>query len=99
MARLIISDGTSKHEVELVDALVGPAKQLQNKLSGPDRERLDQYFSAVRDVEKRLTSNQEWARRPRPMVNYAPPRDVANPNDDLTRLTLMLDKNTRMYQE
>ena len=74
-----------------MDAVLAPARDLQKEVSTHDREKLDQYFSAVRDVEKRLTSNQEWARRPRPVVTYAPPRDVANPNDDLTRLKLMLD--------
>ena len=57
----------------------------------PDRDRLDQYFTAVREVEQRLVSGQEWARRPKPKVDYAPPKDVADPNDDVTRLKLMLD--------
>jgi hypothetical protein len=81
-----LEDGQS-----VMDAVLTPARQLQSEVSAHDREKLDQYFSAVRDVEKRLTSNQEWARRPRPVVSYPAPRDVANPNDDLTRLKLMLD--------
>lgn len=81
-----LEDGQS-----VMDAVLGPARQLQSRLSAPDRERLDQYFSAVRDVEQRLVSSQEWARRPKPVVNYPAPRDVADPNDDLTRLQLMLD--------
>jgi hypothetical protein len=75
----------------VMDTVLGPAKRLQGQVSAPDRERLEQYFSAVRDVEQRLAGNREWARKPKPKVNYAPPKDVTNPNDDLTRLSLMLD--------
>ena len=81
-----LEDGQS-----VMDAVRAPARQLQSELSGPDRERFDQYFSAVRDVEQRLVSNQEWARRPRPTVNYPAPRNVTDPNDDVTRLRLLLD--------
>lgn len=81
-----LDDGQS-----VLDAVLGPAKNLQGKVSEPDRERLEQYFSAVRDVEQRLVDGKEWAKKPKPKVDYAAPKDVANPNDDLTRLKLMLD--------
>jgi hypothetical protein len=81
-----LEDGQS-----VMDTVLGPAKRLQAKVSESDKERLDQYFSSVRDVEQRLVSGQEWAKKPKPKVAYAPPKDVADPNDDLTRLKLMLD--------
>jgi Protein of unknown function (DUF1552) len=81
-----LEDGQS-----VMDAVRGPAKQLQDKVSNPDREHLEQYFSAIRDVEQRLVSGQEWAKKSKPKVAYSPPKDVADPNDDLTRLKLMLD--------
>lgn len=81
-----LEDGRS-----VLDAVLSPAKQLQDRVSAPDRERLDQYFSAVRDLEQRLVGNQEWATRPKPQVDYTPPKDVTDPNDDITRLKLMLD--------
>jgi hypothetical protein len=75
----------------VLDAVIAPAKELQDRVSQPDRERLDQYFSAVRDLERRLVGNQEWATKPKPKVEYKAPKDVADPNDDITRLKLMLD--------
>ncbi len=75
----------------ILDAVIVPAKELQDRVSQPDRERLDQYFSAVRDLERRLVGNQEWATKPKPKVEYKAPKDVADPNDDITRLKLMLD--------
>jgi len=81
-----LEDGRS-----IMDTVLAPAKRLQAKASAADRPRLEQYFSAVREVELRLAKGQEWARTPKPTVDYAPPQDVADPNDDLTRFKLMLD--------
>jgi Protein of unknown function (DUF1552) len=80
-----------KEGQSVMDTLIAPARRLQDRVSAPDRERLDQYFTAVREVEQRLVSNQEWARMPKSKVDYAPPKDVADPNDDVSRLKLMLD--------
>ncbi len=88
-----LQDGQS-----VMDTVLAPARRLQARSSPPDRERLDQYFSAVRDVEQRLVSGQEWARRPKPRVDYAPPRDVNDPNDDITRLKLLLDLVALAFQ-
>ncbi len=81
-----LADGRS-----VLDAVLTPAKELHSRVSPPDRERLDQYFSAVRDLEQRLVGNQECAIRPKPTVDYKAPKDVIDPNDDLMRLKLMLD--------
>ncbi len=75
----------------VLDAVMTPAKDLRDRVSAPDRERLDQYFSAVRDLERRLVSNQDWVTKPKPHVDYKLPKDVADPNDDMARLKLMLD--------
>lgn len=81
-----LEDGQS-----VMDTVLAPANRLRAKVSSPDRERLDQYFTAVREVEQRLISGQQWVRRPKPKVDYAAPSDVADINDDLTRFQLMLD--------
>ena len=81
-----LEDGRS-----VLDAVLTPAKQLQARVSAPDRERLDQYFSAVRDLEQRMIGNQEWATKPKPVVGYKAPKDVSDPNDDIARLNLMMD--------
>jgi hypothetical protein len=88
-----LEDGRS-----VMDAVLTPAKVLQAKVSAPDRERLDQYFAAVRDLEQRMVGNQEWAKKPKPKVDYAPPKDVADLNDDITRLKLMLDMAFLAFQ-
>jgi Protein of unknown function (DUF1552) len=75
----------------IMDAVRDQARQLQGKVNAPDRERLEQYFTAVREVEKRMVSGQEWARKPKPKVKVAPPRDVTDPSDTVGRTRLMFD--------
>ena len=40
----------SKDGQSVMDTVLGPARRLQDRVSAPDRERLDQYFTAVREV-------------------------------------------------
>jgi hypothetical protein len=88
-----LEDGRS-----IMDTVLAPAKRLLAKASAADRPRLEQYFTAVREVELRLANGQEWARKPKPIVDYAPPNDVADPNDDVTRFKLMLDLVSLAFQ-
>jgi hypothetical protein len=60
----------------ILDSVSERASALQKQLGGDDRSRVDQYFSAVRDVEKRLLLAEEWERKPKPEVGVAPPKDA-----------------------
>jgi len=51
------------------------AAVLQRQLGGGDRERLDQYFTSVREVERRLLVAEEWERKPKPKVEAPVPKD------------------------
>jgi hypothetical protein len=62
-----------KQGESIMDAVLQEANAFQNKLGGRDREKLDEYFTAVREVEQRLVSGQEWATRPKPKVEATPP--------------------------
>ncbi len=54
------------HRSSVLDALRESAKQLENKLNASDRDKLDQYLTSVRDVEKQLQMSKEWLDRPKP---------------------------------
>jgi Protein of unknown function (DUF1552) len=43
-----------KENRSILDSVTGVMKQLQGSLGAPDRQRMDQYFDAVRQVELRL---------------------------------------------
>jgi hypothetical protein len=61
----------------VLDFVNDSAKSLQKDLGPQDRDRLDQYFNSVRELETRLHEAAEWERRPRPVVRTPAPVDVA----------------------
>jgi hypothetical protein len=54
------------HRSSVLDALRQSAGALNRKLNAPDRDKLDQYLTSVRDVERRLQMSKEWVDRPKP---------------------------------
>ncbi len=43
-----------------------------------DREKLDEYFTSVRELEQRLVSAEEWSKKPKPKVDAKPPQNPQN---------------------
>src|SRR6185503_12822624 len=52
----------------ILDAVAGQARALQRSVGPRDRDRLDQYFTSVRDLEQRMQMSREWERKPKPKV-------------------------------
>jgi hypothetical protein len=84
----------------LLDSLRGQAKRLESSVSAGDRERLDQYYTSVRDLETRLAKAEEWVSRPKPVASVPKPEEIRDNNDlafnnrvmyDLVRLALETD--------
>ena len=55
-----------KHRASVLDALRDSASALNRTLNAADRDKLDQYLTSVRDVERRLQMSKEWLDRPKP---------------------------------
>ncbi|HCR31749.1 MAG TPA: hypothetical protein DIV79_17230 [Opitutae bacterium] len=75
----------------IMDVVASDAKRVERKLGKGDREKMDQYFTSVRNFEKRLGAAQNWATRPKPKVNAEPPVDIENSDAIIDRKKLMLD--------
>lgn len=75
----------------ILDAVAGQAKDLQRTVGARDRDRLDQYFSSVRDLEQRMQMSREWERQPKPKVNAPVPLDPASPKAYMEKVRLMYD--------
>ena len=75
----------------ILDAVAGQAKQLQRSVSARDRNRLDQYFTSVRDLEQRMQMSREWERKPKPKVSASMPLDPASPKAYMEKVKLMYD--------
>ena len=69
----------------ILDSVHGDARSLERKLDKADREKLDEYFSSVRDVEKQLELSRHWADVPKPKAPIKEPRNT-NMVDDLPLL-------------
>ena len=75
----------------ILDVVAGQAHDLQRGLGPRDRDRLDQYFTSVRDLERRMTMSREWERKPKPVVTVPPPLDPASPREYMDKVRLMYD--------
>lgn len=75
----------------ILDAVLGQANRLHKGLGSGDKEKLDQYMTAVRDVENRLQSAEDWVHKPKPAVSVKPPIDNPNEADMMDRSRLLFD--------
>jgi hypothetical protein len=75
----------------ILDAVAGQAKDLERTVGARDRDRLDQYFTSVRDLEQRMAMSREWERKPKPVVNVPVPLDPASPKAYMEKVRLMYD--------
>lgn len=73
----------------IMDNLLGQSKSMMRHASSQDKERLDQYFSSIREVEKRLHQSEEWENRPKPEATTPIPKDYGNPNEYMEKTRLM----------
>jgi hypothetical protein len=75
----------------ILDAVGDQAKRMQAGLGIDDREKLDEYFTSVRELEQRLAIGEQWSKRPKPKVDAQPPQNIANGADVVGKARLMFD--------
>ena len=75
----------------IMDAVGDQVKAMESAVGAHDRERLDQYVTGVRDLEKRLGKSRAWEDRPKPVVSAKAPSDPAGPKDYFDKVKLMYD--------
>ena len=75
----------------ILDAVRDQAKSLQPALGVNDREKLDEYFSSVRDLEQRLAQAEVWSKKPKPKVDAKPPVNITNGIDLIGKTRIWFD--------
>lgn len=75
----------------ILDAVAGQTRDLQRHLPRRDKDRLDQYFTSVRDLEQRLQAAREWETKPKPTTAAKPPVDPPSPRQYMDKTRLMYD--------
>ncbi|MEZ6065502.1 MAG: DUF1552 domain-containing protein [Planctomycetaceae bacterium] len=81
-----IKDGQS-----ILDLVESQTRALQRTTGREDQRTLDQYFTSVRELEQRLVTQEEWAHRPKPVVDQKPPVDIEDRANFTGRMRLLLD--------
>jgi len=74
----------------ILDRVAGEAKRLQRDVGAGDRDKLDQYFTSVRELEQRMVRSEDFAKRPKPKPGVPAIRDPG-PGEDTRRFGLMLE--------
>lgn len=72
----------------ILDTVGVQAKRLQGTLGPRDRNRLDQYFTSVRELEQRMSMSMAWESKPKPIVEMEMPDEPASRREFFEKLTL-----------
>ena len=75
----------------LMDFVGDQSKRLNRSLSKADQTRLDQYYTSVRELERRLHSAEEWEYKPKPVVTAKAPEDIDDAKQFVAKTRLMFD--------
>ncbi len=63
-----------RHNHSVLDAVLSDAKSMNARLSKADREKVEQYFQSVRDIETRLNKAEDWLDKPKPKAPFDRPK-------------------------
>jgi hypothetical protein len=72
-------------QASILDSMLEEAGSLSKRVNQEDKTKLDEYFSSIRDVEKRLEVRRRWADQPKPEPPFEKPANT-NTVDDLPML-------------
>jgi hypothetical protein len=73
----------------IMDVVQEEAKRMQQRVSSADAHVLDNYFTGVRALEKRLAADQDWVKTPKSLVKEPDP--VTGERDVVSMQRLFLD--------
>ena len=92
--RLFVSDSKARQErrvqenkvqASILDSVLDEANSLSRKVNKEDKDKLDEYLTSVRDVEKRLELRKRWTTQPKPKAPFDKPAN-RNAVEDLPLL-------------
>ncbi|HEV7406009.1 MAG TPA: DUF1552 domain-containing protein [Chthoniobacteraceae bacterium] len=75
----------------IMDTVGAEAKRFGARVGAADREKLDEYFTSVREMEQRLAKAEDWVQKPKPKIDATKPQDIADNADIIGRLQLLFE--------
>jgi hypothetical protein len=108
--RLFVNDTPAEQErqAELIrrgrsvmDVVGAEAKSLMREVGSGDKDKLDAWFTSVRELEQRLAANESWTHKPKPKVALKAPTQIPRDNEvaveriflDIVHMALMTDSS------
>jgi len=64
-----------KEQRSVLDAVLAQAKAIDKTLSKRDKDKLDEYFQSIREIETRLAKEESWMTLPKPKAPLSAPGD------------------------
>jgi hypothetical protein len=98
--RMFVDDSPAERKLQaarvregrsIMDLVGEDVKRLKREVGNSDQQRLEAYFSSIRDLEKRMAQSELWAKMPKPKVDAKRPVDIRNRNDFVGQQRLMSD--------
>ena len=82
----------------ILDVVLGQSSDLSKRVSASDRERIDQFQTAVRSLEQRLAEAEAWEARPKPKVDEAMPEYPGDKKEFFEMVRMMNDMSRLAFQ-
>ena len=82
----------------ILDVVLGQSSDLSKRVSASDRERIDQFQTAVRSLEQRLTEAKAWETRPKPKVDETMPEYPEDKKEFFEMVRMMNDMSRLAFQ-
>jgi hypothetical protein len=82
----------------ILDSVADHAGGLKRDLGPRDRDRLDQYVTGVRELERRMALAQEWERKPKPKPTQPEPKDPDSNRAYVEKTRLMYDVSRLAFE-
>ena len=73
----------------IMDAVRDEARRFEKRVGQADRDKLDEYYTSIREMEQRLLKSEDWVNKPKPKIDAKPPQDIADEKDLIGRMNLL----------
>ena len=90
--------GRLQRKRSILDVVMGQSSDLSRRVNASDRKRIDQFQTAVRSLEQRLTEAQAWEARPRPRVDETLPDYPSDKKQFFEMVRMMNDMSRLAFQ-
>jgi hypothetical protein len=82
----------------ILDSVAEHASGMQGKLGPADRDRMDQYVTGVRELERRMVLSRAWEKKPKPVTKEAEPKDPDSSRAYMEKVRLMYDMSRLAFE-